>query len=144
MRKNERHVLQVLVLGIRHSIFYFRVYFRPDGTVSGMDNDTISRQAAIDTVMKFMPSLTTPDGCGQFDKEIYEAQEMFVDIGQALNDLPSAERHGRWIKKYRGNYLCSVCGAWYRTTDDYGNIIDGEMTANYCESCGAKMDEVLT
>lgn len=51
-------------------------------------------------------------------------------------------RHGRWIKKYRGNYLCSVCGAWYRTTDDYGNIIDGEMKSNYCESCGAKMDEV--
>ena len=52
-----------------------------------------------------------------------------------------AVKHGKWIKKYRGNYLCSVCGAWYRTTDDYGNIIDGEMTANYCESCGAKMDE---
>lgn len=61
---------------------------------------------------------------------------------QLESDKKEAERRGRWIKKYRGNYLCSVCGAWYRTTDDYGNIIDGEMTANYCESCGAKMDEV--
>ena len=54
-------------------------------------SDLISRQAAIDTVMGFMPSLTTPDGCGQFDREIFEAQEMFVDIGQALNKLPSAQ-----------------------------------------------------
>lgn len=49
-------------------------------------------------------------------------------------------RHGRWIKKYRGNYLCSVCGAWFRTTDEYGNIIDGEMRAKHCEVCGAKME----
>lgn len=67
----------------------------------------------------------------------------FFDI---VDDMPAADvqevKHGRWIKKYRGNYLCSVCGAWYRTKDDYGNIIDGEMTANYCESCGAKMYEV--
>lgn len=63
-----------------------------------------------------------------------------------IDEIPAADveevRHGRWIKKYRGNYLCSVCGAWYRTKDDYGNIIDGEMTPNYCESCGARMDEV--
>ena len=61
-----------------------------------------------------------------------------------FNTFPAADvqevKHGRWIKKYRGNYLCSECGAWYRTKDDYGNIIDGEITANYCESCGAKMD----
>ena len=54
-------------------------------------SDVISRQAAIDAVMGFMPSLTTPDGCGQFDREIFEAQEMFVDIGQALNKLPTAQ-----------------------------------------------------
>lgn len=66
-------------------------------------------------------------------------------IAEVINTLlmdAQEVRHGRWIKKYRGNYLCSVCGAWYRTTDDYGNIIDGEMRSNYCESCGAKMDEV--
>ena len=59
------------------------------------DTDTISRKAAIDAVMEFMPSLTTPDGCGQFDREIFEAQEMFVDIGQALNELPSAQPEKR-------------------------------------------------
>ena len=78
----------------------------------------------------------------EYKHSIYDT----TDLEEMLNYMPAADvvevRHGRWIKKYRGNYLCSVCGAWYRTTDDYGNIIDGEMTANYCESCGAKMDEV--
>ena len=66
-------------------------------------DDTISRQAAIDVVMEFMPSLTTPDGSGTFDREIFEAQEMFVDIGQALSKLPPAQPDGiplEWINKH--------------------------------------------
>ena len=97
-------------------------------------SDLISRQAAIDAVMKFMPSLTTPDGCGQFDREIYETQEMFVDIGQALSDLPSAERRGRWENiEHAPNGLlyatCSVCGK--RQTVE---------AVNYCGNCGARME----
>lgn len=100
-------------------------------------DDLISRQAAIRFIRdKVSLSLFMKRSVDKADKACMELCEMLD------KDLPSAERHGRWIKKYRGNYLCSVCGAWYRTTDDYGNIIDGEMTANYCESCGAKMDEV--
>lgn len=93
-----------------------------------MANDTISRQAAIDFIDA--GRLVNPNEPRWSDNEVVAF----------LKSRPSAERRGRWIKKYRGNYLCSVCGAWYRTTDDYGNIIDGEMTANYCESCGAKME----
>lgn len=55
-------------------------------------SDYIDRKAAIDAVMDLMPSLTTADGSGQFDAEIYRAQELFVDIGQVLADLPPAER----------------------------------------------------
>lgn len=80
---------------------------------------------------------------GISDRDIYAKEtieDALYDGTLKIYDPQSAERHGRWVKKYRGNYLCSVCGAWYRTTDDYGNIIDGEMTANYCESCGAKME----
>ena len=97
-------------------------------------SDTISRQAAIDAID------------GEFNITGRKNAETILDyvngVNKKLRELPSAERHGRWIKKCRGNYLCSVCGAWFRTTDEYGNTIDGEMTANYCESCGAKMDEV--
>lgn len=96
--------------------------------VSKMNDDTISRQAAVYAVdeMSYAFGVKT---------------NAHLALIKALAKLPSAERHGRWIKKYRGNYLCSVCGAWYRTKDDYGNIIDGEMTANYCEPCGSKMSE---
>lgn len=102
-------------------------------------DDLISRQAAL---------YITPKAKADRDYRTNNLDDAYEDgFDDALNaiaEIPSAERHGRWIKKYRGNYLCSVCGAWYRTTDDYGNIVDGEMTANYCESCGAKMDEVET
>ncbi len=67
------------------------------------------------------------------------------DVNYFILNAPAADvqevQHGRWIKKYRGNFVCSVCGVWFRTTDEYGNIIDGEMRAKYCEDCGAKMDE---
>lgn len=94
-------------------------------------DDLISRQAAIDVLEERLQA----NGYSN----VALVSELNRSIGYLMR-LPSAERHGRWIKKYRGNYLCSVCGAWYRTTDDYGNIIDGEMLAKYCEDCGAKMD----
>lgn len=109
-------------------------------------DDLISRQAAIDAIEGTDWYHINKNGVlvhganSETDIPLYKAD----DVYKVLAGLPSAERRGRWIKKYRGNYLCSVCGAWYRTIDDYGNIIDGEMTANYCESCGAKMDEVET
>lgn len=99
-------------------------------------DDTISRQAAIDAVMEFMPSLTTPDGCGQFDREIFEAQEMFVDIGQALNELPPAQpekeipKRVLWTgwKGYRDTrYKCPNCKKPVKNDDVY------------CHRCGQKL-----
>ena len=54
-------------------------------------NDLISRQAAIDAIAKEMPSLTTPDGCGEFDHDIQITDEAFVDCMQIINELPSAQ-----------------------------------------------------
>lgn len=51
---------------------------RSGGEYSKME-DLISRQAAIDALGKAIPCLTTPDGSGQFDHEIYMVQEAFVD-----------------------------------------------------------------
>jgi len=57
-----------------------------------------------------------------------------------LEELPSAEKHGRWILKMThedeyGNkqfrYFCSECGA-----SAY------EFSQPYCHHCGARMDEV--
>ena len=54
-------------------------------------SDLIYRQAAIDALANAMPSLTTPDGCGEFDHEIQIADEAFVDAMQIIHDTPSAD-----------------------------------------------------
>lgn len=54
-------------------------------------SDLISRQTAIDALAKEMPSLTTPDGCGEFDHDIQITDEAFVDCMQIINGLPSAQ-----------------------------------------------------
>ena len=53
--------------------------------------DIISRADAIDALAKEMPSLTTPDGSGEFDHDIQITDEAFVDCMQIINSLPSAE-----------------------------------------------------
>lgn len=53
--------------------------------------DLISRRAAIDALAEAMPSLTTPDGCGQFDHDIQVTDEAYVDCMQIIHELPSAQ-----------------------------------------------------
>ena len=57
--------------------------------------DTISRKAAIDALAKNMPSLTTPDGCGEFDHDIQVTDEAYVDCMQIIHELPSAQSEKR-------------------------------------------------
>lgn len=63
-------------------------------------NDTIYRQAAIDALANNMPSLTTPDGCGQFDHDIQVTDETYVDCMQIIHELPSAQP--KWIPCEKG------------------------------------------
>ena len=81
-----------------------------------MDDDTISRQAAIDAVSR---------GC-------QELRGVFARCEKNLNALPSAERYGRWILGGEigwPKWTCSVCGG------------DGRGDYDICPWCGAKMDE---
>ena len=66
-------------------------------------------------------------------------------IEAAMRALPVVEerKHGHWIKTnqyYTGTwcalyyYKCSVCGAVILEDVDFG-------VGNYCQKCGAKMDE---
>ena len=108
-------------------------------------NDLVSRQAAIDALSKAMPSLTTPDGSGQFDREIYVAQETFVDAMQIIHDMPSAEperKTGHWIitegeYMHSRKYQCSECGHQFKWlyNPDFPPVF------NYCQKCGARMKE---
>lgn len=72
----------------------------------------------------------------------HEGEEWKTAELDELIEAYEREKTGKWIKRYRGHFSCSVCGALYRTTDEYGNIIDGEMESNnYCSNCGARMVE---
>ena len=51
----------------------------------------IDRQAALDALANNMPLLTTPDGCGLLDHDIYVADEAYVDCMQIIKELPSAQ-----------------------------------------------------
>lgn len=54
-------------------------------------SDLIDRQAALDALADAMPSLTTPDGCGQFDHDIQVTDEAYVDCMQIIHELPSVQ-----------------------------------------------------
>lgn len=74
--------------------------------------DLIDRQAAIDAVRSYY------DGCDEQEESIEER----------IEQLPSAERHGRWIYTPTSplGYTCSECG---KTMCYF----------NYCPHCGATM-----
>ena len=87
-------------------------------------DDLISRQAAIDALN------------GEFTvtgrKNAETIRDYISDVDKKLRELPSAERHGRWIYLCGLDaFECSVCGRQM-----VRNIF------NYCPWCGAKMDEV--
>lgn len=81
-------------------------------------DDLISRQEAIDALAKAMPSLTTPDGCGQFDHDIQVTDEAYVDCMQIIHELPSAQPEQRWIPcskktptaKHKTYWICTDTG----------------------------------
>ena len=70
-------------------------------------SDLIDRQAVLDALSNAVPSLTTPDGCGQFDRELQIVGEALVDAMQIVHALPTASP---WHKveeppKEEGKYL---------------------------------------
>ena len=95
-----------------------------------MNDDTISRQAAINSPVKMI------------------AQGLDWVPVYHLEQLPSAERRGRWIhyahreplydisgvKTWGEEYQCSNCGFIHSAIEDFGHYA-------YCPWCGAKMEE---
>lgn len=84
-------------------------------------NDLISRQAAIDALVK-RTHLT------------WERLKTMYPMLNVFEKLPSAERRGRWVDVEPAPHnlfyaTCSVCGD--RQTIE---------VANYCQMCGASMD----
>lgn len=95
-----------------------------------MDNDTISRQAAIDFIDA--GRLVNPNEPRWSDNEVVAF----------LKSRPSAERRGRWIEEYSANHFQAKCSACGESTL-YGITYDLEGNAyymNYCPNCGATME----
>lgn len=85
-----------------------------------MNDDTIYRQAAILALVK-RTHLT------------WESLKIINPMLDVLEELPSAERRGRW-----DNGFCSMCGEealteWNDTGGEYA-------FTKFCPNCGAKMD----
>lgn len=51
----------------------------------------LKREEVLSTIIDLMPELSTPDGSGLNDLEIYAAQEMCVDIYNAICKLSIVE-----------------------------------------------------
>ena len=110
-------------------------------------SDVISRQATIDALAKEMPSLTTPDGCGEFDHDIQITDEAFVDCMQIINGLPSAQperKKGKWIidNKETGRIWHCHCSNCRKDPQDHIGGTENWWLVRlpkYCPNCGADM-----
>ena len=100
-----------------------------------MKDDTISRQAAIKAI----------DDLPNCYNGYSDAYDKAYIIG-VLEELPTAEKHGRWKKHPHCQAwdVCSVCGTGVKRRE-YGVNPDGspwvsEESYLYCPWCGAKME----
>lgn len=109
-------------------------------TPTGTDG-LISREAALELLRNWtLPKTITPYGAG-YNAGILDA----IKAIQNSEIIPSVDaepvQHGRWIldssDEYADHYSCSRCGAEI----DLCNEIYSESTPEYCQHCGARMDE---
>lgn len=95
-----------------------------------MNNDLISRQAAID----FIKDHSYPV---RYDNTSIEQGMTVTGIEQALNEMPSIQpkqKTGRWEHDgghFANRWICSQCG--------YKFYFE-KSEAKYCPNCGAKME----
>ena len=94
--------------------------------------DTISRQAALDTIESWLSC----DDYNEAERHIMRATQ------SVLYDLPSVtpkQRVGRWIDE--GYYADGSNATAYRCSECGEHIIEYEPD-RYCKFCGAKMEEM--
>lgn len=82
--------------------------------------DTINREAAINTVFSTL--------CKWDTKDPEDLKNMLL---LAFQEMPSAEKVGKWIEVCRSLDKCSVCGDYVDFARQNGY--------NYCPNCGATM-----
>ena len=112
-----------------------------------MNNDLISRQAAIDALKKDMAALDRiikgmSANDVRLDAYVSQRNQVNYDI-YTINNLPTAQpKRGKWIKTARWGrvYYCDQC----RNYLDFDGVNAGRGSTNFCPNCGADMIEVTT
>lgn len=115
-----------------HEHKYFLTLLTSFPVIEGTTTDLISRQAAVELVMKYCPD---DDGAVQCDGDIR-------GLLDELENLPSAQpepKEGHWIPHETPDsgeqYECSRCGVLWEFND--GTPEDNE--AYFCPKCGIKL-----
>ena len=94
-------------------------------------SDLISREQAIDVLIPIVKSASLRN------RNVYSVAKKCMS---AIEELPSAERTGKWIPKDNHNcwteFECSACGHCYTKTHDF---MKSKPSFNYCPNCGARM-----
>lgn len=107
-----------------------------------MNDDLISRQAAIDTIENTDWYHLNAKGemVSGANSAGHQAWYKADDIYKVLEELPSAQperKKGKWVKteesKFRP-YMCSECGALFDV-----DTVMGELTWRFCPACGTQM-----
>lgn len=98
-----------------------------------MNNDTISRQAAVDAVIKLVQEAEC-----RYPKHMAIPEFVYQGV-VSIRELPSAERHGRWkpfdLTWGRSVYACTSCGEAMEVPTECGKPM-----YEFCPYCGAKME----
>ena len=106
----------------------------------GMQDDTISRQAAIDAVARVMVIKSRGGRGNQIAEAVDSAKIIIAD--NILHLPPIQPKRGRWIKldMHRGmaDHKCTAC-----EQECYVPTCMGEPMYAFCPNCGAKMEETI-
>ena len=100
-------------------------------------SDLISRQAAIDAVQQHREDVL---GGYKYDEGVaFVYAAAHNHIIRVIKQLPSVERHGRWIRTGEDGY-CSICNCdmpMYKEDWEWRYL-----ETPYCPNCGARMEVV--
>lgn len=99
-----------------------------------MNDDTISRQIAIDALFElyeYQRDIDPTEAADLVRQGIFLAEKK-------IEQLPSAERRGRWVYDEWIGWCCSECG----NQAPFWCISAAQNLTDYCPNCGAKMGEV--